>query len=379
MAGDSPYNHSMHIGIDSRLPYYQRGGISKYIRLLISSIAEIDHTNDYVIFHQRKDSDSYLPVTGSNFRPANLWTPCHHRLERWSLSAELLPHNLDVLHSPDFIPPAFGAKYKVITIHDLNFVHYPDFLTEDSRRYYLDQIAWAVAHADRISADSFHTEDDLISILNVPADKITTIHLAADPIFSDKQAKDAIASTLEQFNLPKDFILFVGTLSPRKNISNLLLAYSQLVMAESIDLPLVLAGARGWLYQELFDLVKTLDIEQNVRHIDNATDIQLSHLYSAASMLTLPSHYEGFGFPVLEAMHCGCPVICSDRASLPEVAGDAAILLDPDDIDAWSQSIESLLSDTTKQNQMIEKGYQQANNFSWNKTARETVQIYNSL
>jgi len=379
MASDSPYNHSMHIGIDSRLPYYQRGGISKYIRLLISSIAEIDHTNDYVIFHQRKDSDSYLPVNGSNFRPANLWTPCHHRLERWSLSAELLPHKLDLLHSPDFIPPAFGAKNKVITIHDLNFVHYPDFLTEDSRRYYLDQIAWAVAHADRISADSFHTEDDLISILNVPADKITTIHLAADPIFSDKQAKDAIASTLEQFNLPKDFILFVGTLSPRKNISNLLLAYSQLVMAESIDLPLVLAGARGWLYQELFDLVKTLDIEQNVRHIDNATDIQLSHLYSAASMLTLPSHYEGFGFPVLEAMHCGCPVICSDRASLPEVAGDAAILLDPDDIDAWSQSIESLLSDTKKQNQMIENGYQQANNFSWNKTARETVQIYNSL
>jgi glycosyltransferase involved in cell wall biosynthesis len=369
----------MHIGIDSRLPYYQRGGISKYIRLLISSIAEIDHTNDYTIFHQRKDSDSYLPVNGSNFRPANLWTPCHHRLERWSLSAELLPHKLDVLHSPDFIPPAFGAKNKVVTIHDLNFVHYPDFLTEDSRRYYLDQIAWAVAHADRISADSFHTKDDLISKLNVPADKITTIHLAADPIFSDKQAKDAIASTLEQFNLPKDFILFVGTLSPRKNISNLLLAYSQLVMAESIDLPLVLVGARGWLYQELFDLVKTLDIEQNVRHIDNATDIQLSHLYSAASMLTLPSHYEGFGFPVLEAMHCGCPVICSDRASLPEVAGDAAILLDPDDIDAWSQSIESLLSDTEKQNQMIEKGYQQANNFSWNKTARETVQIYNSL
>jgi glycosyltransferase involved in cell wall biosynthesis len=379
MASDSQYNHSMRIGIDSRLPYYQRGGISKYIRLLISSIAEIDHANDYVIFHQRKDSASYLPVNRSNFRPANLWTPCHHRIERWSLSAELLPHRLDVLHSPDFIPPAFGAKSKVITIHDLNFVHYPDFLTEDSRRYYLDQITWAVEHADRISADSFHTKNDLISILNVPADKITTIHLAADPVFSDKQAKGAIASTLEHFSLPKDFILFVGTLSPRKNISNLLLAYSQLIMSESIDLPLVLVGARGWLYQELFDLVKTLEIEQNVRHINNATDIQLSHLYSAASILTLPSHYEGFGFPVLEAMHCGCPVISSDRASLPEVAGDAAILLDPDDIDAWSQSIESLLSDTETQKQMIEKGYRQANNFSWTNTARETVKIYKSF
>ncbi len=369
----------MRVGIDSRLPYYQRGGISKYIRLLISSIAEIDQATDYVIFHQRKDSDSYLPVNASNFSSGNLWTPCHHRLERWSLSAELLPLKLDVLHSPDFIPPAFGAKYKVITIHDLNFVHYPEFLTDDSRRYYLNQIAWAVEHADRISADSNHTRNDLISILKVPAEKIATIYLAADPIFSDKQSKESISSTLAQFNLPEDFILFVGTLSPRKNISNLLLAYSQLIMAETIDLPLVLVGARGWLYQELFDLVKSLDIEQNVRHIDNANDVQLSHLYSAASMLTLPSHYEGFGFPVLEAMHCGCPVISSDRASLPEVAGDAAMLLDPDDIDAWTHSIDSLLSDTEKRNQMIEKGYQQANSFSWNKTARETVQIYNSL
>lgn len=365
----------MRIGLDARLPYYQMGGISQYILYLLPALAKLDRDDDYLIFHSRKDGRSHQP-SSPNFQRRNLWTPCHHRLERWALAAELLPHRLDLLHSPDFIPPVAGAKRRVITVHDLNFYYYPQFLTAESRRYYLGQIEWAVGVADQIMADSHQTRQDLIERLNVPAEKVTTIHLAANPVYAQPRPAEQVEKVLARHHLPAGYILFVGTLEPRKNVPALIKAYHRLRQETAVDVPLLLAGRKGWLYDEIFATIDELELRPHVHHLENLPDEELACLYRAAGVLALPSHYEGFGLPVLEAMHNGCPVICSNRGSLPEVGGSAALLLDPDDIDGWVETIHRVLSDSELRREMVAKGYPQAQGFTWRKTAEATLAIY---
>ena len=365
----------MRIGIDARLPYYQLGGISQYVLHLLPALAELDQQNEYVVLHSWKDENDYVP-DGENFGRKNLLTPCHHRLEKMALSTELLPLNLDVLHSPDFIPPGRGAKRHVVTVHDLNFLYFPEYLTADSRRYYNGQIEWAVRKADVISADSNHTRQDLIDKLSVPADKIHTIHLAANPIYQQRFSDEAITTTLVKYGLPRGFLLFVGTIEPRKNISTLLRAYYDLHHEHSVDLPLVLVGRSGWLADDVFELIKQLQLSDCVYHLTDVYDEALAHLYHAASLLALPSQYEGFGLPPLEAMHCGCPVVTSDRGSLPEIVGDAGFLLDPDDVPLWTETLRHVLSDPAVRSGMIGRGYVQSQKFSWQTTAQDTLNLY---
>lgn len=366
----------MHIGIDCRLPHYQMGGISQYTLHLIPALAQLDRENQYTIFHSRKDGRSHLPPAAPYFRRRNLWTPCHHRLERWALAVELLPRRLDVLHSPDFIPPAGGAKRHIITVHDLNFIYYPQLLTAESKRYYKEQIAWAVQAADHIAADSHATRRDLIELLAVPPEKVTTIHLAANPVYTQPHGETAVQQTLNQSNLPRDFILFVGTLEPRKNLPMLVRAYHRLRHTTDIDVPLILVGGRGWIYEEVFTTIEALGLRKHVRHLSGIYDEQLAHLYTAARVLVTPSHYEGFGLPALEAMHCDCPVIVSNRGSLPEVAGEAGILLDPDDVEQWAETMAQVLTDEELRARMVANGRIQASKFTWEKTAAATLALY---
>ncbi|HSM56160.1 MAG TPA: glycosyltransferase family 1 protein [Candidatus Sulfomarinibacteraceae bacterium] len=368
----------MHIGIDARLPYYQMGGISRYILHLLPALADLDTDNNYTVFHSRKDSRSYLPAA-ENFRGRNLWTPCHHRLERWLLGAELLPRRLDVMHSPDFIPPATGASHRVITVHDLGFLHYPQYLTEESRRYYSEQISWAVKEADQIAVDSEYTRQDLLAQLQVSPQKVHTIHLAASPTFLKSHDPETISRTLKSLNLPSGFILFVGTLEPRKNIPTLLHAYRDLCRASAIDTPLVLVGSHGWLYEEIFETIEQLRLNGRVRHLSRISDEQLAHLYHSAGLLALPSYYEGFGLPPLEAMHCGCPVVVSNRASLPEIVGQDGVTLDADDVESWAATMERVLCDSDYRARLVAAGRQQARRFSWRKTAKATLELYESF
>lgn len=366
----------MHIGIDARLPFYQMGGISQYIIHLAAALAVVDPANRYTLFHSRKDGRSHLPPAAPNFCRHDAWTPCHHRLERYALAAELLPHRLDVWHSPDFIPPAAGARRTIITIHDLNFIYYPELLTAASRRYYAGQIAWAVQKADHIAADSHATRRDIIDHLAAPPHKVTTTHLAANPLYTRPFSPAAIQQTLAQHNLPRDFILFVGTLEPRKNVPLLLRAYHRLRQETSIDIPLLLVGGKGWIYDEIFATIDELNLHPYVRHLSGIFDEQLAHLYHAAGLLALPSYYEGFGLPALEAMHCGCPVLVSNRGSLPEVVGDAGWLLEPDDDAAWAAALAHVLTDSEQRTAMVARGRAQAQKFNWRKTAVQTLALY---
>lgn len=365
----------MRIGIDCRLPYYRMGGISQSIIFLIQALAATNSDDEFQLFHSRKDRRSYVPAGDGRFRRHDLWTPSHHRYERHALAAELAPHRLDVFHSPDFIPPAGGASRRIITVHDLTFLHYPQFLTEESRAYYNDQIEWAVRTADHIAADSAATRRDILSLLPVSPDKVTTVLLAANPLYLSPAPPEAVAATLAEHGLAPGFVLFVGTLEPRKNVPLLLQAMHQL-KTTGRGAPLVLVGGKGWIYDDIFAAIAELGLGDCVRHLSGVPDEQLQQLYQAAGVLALPSHYEGFGLPALEAMHSGCPVIVSTRGSLPEIVGDAGILLEPDDAVAWAAAIDRVVRDPALRHDLITRGYQQAARFQWSRTAEQMLTLY---
>jgi len=384
----------MRIGIDVRLPAYRMGGISQYVLNLLPALAALERDDgeeqalqhdaeqcdgfEYTVFQSQKDERSHRPSHAA-FRQAALWTPCHHRWERWLLGVELLRHKLDVMHSPDFIPPAFGARRRLITVHDLNFVYYPQYLTPESRRYYAGQIEWAVREADHIAADSEHTRLDLIRRLDVPPDKVTTVYLAANPIYERPVDSETVESALRRYKLSPGFLLFVGTLEPRKNVPTLLRAFAALRREKKLDVPLVLVGGKGWLYEEIFRTIEALGLGEAVRHLQAVPDADLACLYRAAAVLALPSHYEGFGLPPLEAMHCGCPVVASNRASLPEVVGDAGLLLHPDDVEAWVNGLATVVLDDERRAAMVSAGHEQALRFTWEKTAAATRRLYRNV
>ena len=364
----------MHIGIDARLTFYRTGGISTYIRRLVQALEALDTTNQYTVFHSRKASDSLV----TRFRRAALWTPSHHRLERLTLTVELLPHRLDLLHSPDFIPPLGGARHHVITVHDLNFLHYPQFLTDESRRYYNGNIGAAVRDADHILADSAATKADMVQILGVPAEKITVHMLGVDESFKPLLA-DEVARVAAELDLPETYFLFVGTFEPRKNIAGLLDAYRLLSERQPNAPPLVLVGNRGWLLDETIARIEQLGLNQRVLWREKVSQAHLPALYNRALALVTPSFYEGFGLPALEAMACGTVPIVSDRGSLPEVVGDVGLQVDPDDPASIAGAMEQALTDDAWRDVMEHAGLHRAAAFTWEATARTTLSVYQSL
>jgi glycosyltransferase involved in cell wall biosynthesis len=366
----------MRVGIDARIVHYARGGIPTYVLYLLRGLAALDVDTDYYVLHSRKDRNPPLP--GPNFHPVACWTPSHHRLERWALGAEVARLRLDLLHTTDFIPPVLGCRRSVITIHDLNFLYYPQFLTAESHRYYNRQIEWAVQRADHILADSHATKSDLVSLLDVPLERITVVHLAADPAFrplAEGQARRVAA----QYGLEPGYLLFVGTLEPRKNLPGLLQAYRLLRDAQVTASPLAIVGGKGWLYDEVFERVETLGLKGHVRFLHDVPNADLPGLYNAASVLATPSFYEGFGLPALEAMACGTPVVVADRASLPEVVGKAGLLVNPEDVDHIAQALTRVLTDEALRARMQTLGLAQAARFTWERTAQATLAVYRGV
>ncbi len=366
----------MRIGVDARIVYYARGGIRNYVLRLLEALAPLDVDTDYYVLHSRKDRNP--PLSGLNFHSVACWTPAHHRLERWALGVEVTHLGLDLLHATDSIPPAFGFPRSVITVHDLNYLYYPQFLTAQSRRYYNRQIEWAVRRADHILADSHATKSDLVSLLGVPSEKVTVVHLAADPAFRLLPEAEAWR-VVAQYGLEPGYLLFVGTLEPRKNLPGLLQAYRLSLDAQGTVPPLVVVGGKGWLYDEIFEHVEALRLNEHVRFLHNVPDADLPGFYNAAGVLAIPSFYEGFGLPVLEALACGAPVVAAERASLPEVVGEAGILVNPDDAGDIAQALARALTDESLRSRMREMGLAQAARFTWECAARETLAVYRQV
>lgn len=362
------------LGLDVRVAYYTGGGIARYVSQLATRLPSLADEYDHVHFYRRGHAVRY----SERARRVDCWTPAHHAFERWALSAELTPHRIDLLHSPDFIPPVGGCQHSIITVHDLTFLRYPAFLTPDSRRYYNGQIRWAVNRANAIAADSHATAADLTELLGVAPEKVTVIHLGLDEVFAATSDASAArdAEVLGRHALRPGYLLFVGTFEPRKNVAGLVRAYAQLRAATREAPPLVMVGRSGWLFEDVLRLIGELKLEPHIRQLEEVAETDLPALYRGAAALALPSHYEGFGFPVLEAMGCGIPVVISNRASLPEIAGGAALIVDPDDPSDLAHALERILGDTDLRHELINRGQERARSFSWATTAQATLALY---
>jgi glycosyltransferase involved in cell wall biosynthesis len=377
----------LHVLFDARMVRYRRAGIGQYaINLLraMSRVPEMGPHSRVSVMQMRADRERL--VRDRRFRRVPVWTPPHNRFEQPALGLELLAMRPrpDIAHSPDFVPPRFRRFPAVANIQDLAFLKLPEvtLLTEESRRYYA-QVPRAARDAEALIALSQSAKDDTVELLGVPPDKIAVIPAAAGPQFSPPpDMEHAQREAARRLGLPSPeeggYVLFVGTIEPRKNLPMLLEAYSLLRDRANVrPLPaLALAGAEGWLYERTYKRVDELGLRDIVRLLGPLADADLPPAYQGARAFVLPSLYEGFGLPALEALACGVPVLASDAGSLPEVVADAGVLLDPLDPDLWADMLEQVLLDPALANVLREAGPRRAALFSWDRAASATWRLY---
>lgn len=365
----------MRIGIDARLNAYRTGGISQYTRQLLTALAPIADQDELVVLQHFQHLRPL--VVAPNVRRETLVTPPHHRLEQYLLPFELLRLRLNLIHCPDFIAPRCRTCPAIITIHDLAFLRYPEILDASARRYYR-QVHDAVRYADAVIAVSEATRNDIVELLEIPAERVDVVYEAAAPLFAPQPVASGTMHTVNDRTLYADtFMLFVSTIEPRKNLPMLFNAL-RICCDRRPDVPyqLVVAGARGWHDQDIVKTVETLRLTNQVLFLGQVDMIDLRWLYNACLFYINPSRYEGFGLTVLEAMACGAPTVVADVSSLPEIAGDAALRIPPDDAGAWADVLERLWHDQHLRHTLSSAGPVRAAHFSWERAARETLAIY---
>ncbi|MEN9937081.1 MAG: hypothetical protein RLZZ387_3660 [Chloroflexota bacterium] len=365
----------MHIGIDiSRIAVAARTGTEHYTYELLAAIARRDRATRYTLYCNRTPED--LPPLGTNFalRPIplpRLWT--HARL-----SAELLRRPPDVLFVPAHVIP-LGAPLArhtraVVTVHDLGYLRFPQAHTRAQRLYLRLSTVWSARVAARVIAPSAATKEDLVRLAGVSAAKIAVVHHGVG-----RQGEGEIGGRRRVWELvggETPYFLYVGTIQPRKNLARLIEAFAQLsTLHPEVGARLVLVGKRGWLAEGIERRAAELGVADRVRFTGYVPDEELPALFAEALAFVFPSLYEGFGMPVLEAMAAGAPVLTSTTSSLPEVAGDAALLVDPEETGAIAAGLARLATEPALRAELRRRGYDRAAQFSWDRCAEETLQV----
>jgi glycosyltransferase involved in cell wall biosynthesis len=362
------------VAIDARLVGYA-AGIARYTTLLIDALDALEGPERYLVLQGRR-SAGWRPSSG-HMRRRRMLTPPHHAQERWALALELAarPPWPSLLHSVDHVSPTWRAWRSVVTLHDLAFLLFPETHTHASRAYY-SASGESVRRAERVIAVSQRTASDAVRLLGVDPARMRVVPEAASPAFRPRAEADfqALLARLSLNLAPQGYALFVGTLEPRKNVPLLLEAFG--LVRRYLDVELVLVGARGWLDEPIFAAQARAGLETAAHFIGVLGEDELAVLYSHAGVFVLPSLYEGFGLPVLEAMACGAPVVSSSAGPLPEVAGDAAVLLPPEDAETWARTLLTVLTDRRQADELRRRGFARAATFSWQRAAQSTREVY---
>ena len=368
----------LRIAIDAHSVGAGLAGNESYITNLIEALAETDTVNRYTL---------YVTKRAAIERFSNRWphvtlrtTLPHTPLVRipLTLAAELRRRPVDVLHVQYTAPP-FAPCAVVATIHDLSFEHLPETFKRRSRiqlRLTVRRTARAAAH---IIVPSEYTRRDIIETYQIPPERVSVTPLAAAPHFKPVIDESERSRVMKLYGLQdQNYILAVGSIHPRKNLVRLIAAYSDLRrLRPQAKLPqLALVGKRGWLYGETLRAVEEHGVNGNIIFTGYVPEKDLPALYTNALCFVYPSYYEGFGLPPLEAMQCGAPVIAGDRTSLPEVVGDAGLLIDPFDERALAVALARVIDDEKLRRELRAKGLERARIFNWRETARQTLQAY---
>ena len=284
----------------------------------------------------------------------------------------LFRRNADIYQFFNFvIPPNISGKV-ITTIHDLTYILYPNTMDTSNRKRLEKDMKSTVKRADYIITISESSKRDIVKYLDVDENKIQVIYPGVDEVYKKVLNSDEITTVKKKYNIDGKYLLYLGTLEPRKNIETIIKAYNCFKRFDKDNIKLVLAGKKGWLYESIFKLVKEFNIEDKVIFTDYIDDMDKAPLYQGAEMFLFPSLYEGFGIPVIEAMASRIPVITSNSSSLPEVAGEAAIITDPLDYKKISNSIERILNENGLREKMVNEGIKQASKFSWDSSAEKT-------
>jgi glycosyltransferase involved in cell wall biosynthesis len=372
----------MRVAIDIRLAGQRAGGIATYALELAAALAAAPAEFRLTVLRHRRGGRLPLPP---HVQQRRALTPAHHRWESVAFGLEAAATRPDLLHLPDFVPPAVRRCPAVVTVHDLAFLHWPEILDADGRRYY-GQVHQAAASADHIIAVSEATRRDVCDLLAVPPAKVTVIPEAAGAAFRPVSPAEAPAAVARAAARPAvadltlgrrgPYLLTVGTIEPRKNLPLLLRAYDRLVAAWPAAPRLVLAGRAGWLADETWRTLDRLAARDRVAWIDGPTTPELALLYAGALALAFPSRYEGFGLPALEAMACGAPVLASDGSALREHVAGAGWLLPPDDEAAWTEALAAISRDAEARARLAAAGRRRAATYTWAAAAEATKAVY---
>jgi glycosyltransferase involved in cell wall biosynthesis len=367
----------MRVGIDATAVPLQRTGAGNYIVNLIRALGQVDGSNEYVVFGKAAHEEE-LSSNGSNIKFVRREFPGRGARLTWEqvgLPRQVRAHRLDVLHSPHYTMPLRRAARSVVTFCDMTFVLHPDVHQMVKRVFFPAMMRLSARRADRLIAISESTRDDLVRIWGVDRAKISAIPLATDAEFRPRSPEE-IAEACGRYGIrPGAYILYVGMLEPRKNVDRLVEAFG-LVASQLSGVDLVIAGRRGWMYDQIFARVEGLGLQDRVRFTGYVLSEDLPALYGAARLFAYPSRYEGFGLPVLEAMSCGAPVVTTNVSSMPEVAGDAAILVAPDDVAGLAAALLRVSADDALRADLACRGLARAKAFSWERCARETIAVY---
>jgi glycosyltransferase involved in cell wall biosynthesis len=368
----------MRIAIDAHMVGTRETGNETYVVNLSKALASVDTINQYRLYTHDPTSLPAELLRPSNFSALRV---------RPGLSAIRIPlsmpylswkDNHDLLHV-NYIAPPVSPCPTVVTIHDISYEFFPEFFSARDRMLLSTLVPLSARRASRIIAASQSTKRDIVERYDVDPERISVTYYAADSQFRPISNRGALRAVLDDYGISQGFILTVGNLQPRKNLLRLVEAFAELIQSRAIDPQLVIAGQAFWRGSEVSRRVEERHLHEHVVFTGYVPQEHLVSLYNAADLFVYPSLYEGFGLPLLEAMACGTPVITSNRSSLPEVVGEAALLVEPHRTEDLAQAILDVLSNDALQSELSAKGLERAGFFSWERTAKQTLAVYEEV
>jgi glycosyltransferase involved in cell wall biosynthesis len=367
----------MRVAIDARKLH--DFGIGTYIRNLLRHLARIDRDSEYVLLCQTADL-GIASRLGANFRAVVEPSPTYSFREQIHVPWVLHRERPDVFHAPHYVLPPATRCRSVVTIHDCIHVMFPQYLRNRAAYVYARASMWSAARqAQRILTVSEASKRDIIHFFNVPPDKVVVVYNAIEERFAQTPSADALERVRERYQLNHPFVLYVGNIKPHKNLVRLIEAFAELRRRGFSELKLLIIGDEISKWPALRRAVHSHKLHKHVRFLGYLEDETLASLYRLASVFVFPSLYEGFGLPPLEAMASGTPVVTSNVSSMPEVTGDAAVLVNPYDVSSIVEGIERVLRDPELSAELRRRGIARAREFSWQRSVERTRQVYQEV